>query len=279
MALLRQLEEQARATEQETRLKDPLEAAKAQATARQFELRRNVDAPVSEMTIPAPRGGGRMPPLAADYTPPTRGIRRISTNAAQPAISPSVRSITTGSDFTDPDAAMGTAERATLHPSVLAEEERTRGEAAAAARLATKPIPPASPYSQERAQRVKNSVDELTKKVSRWTAGYGSKLAVIPETEARNFAAELDTLKGNIAFNELAAMREASKTGGALGAVSEREMALLSSALGALDPGQSPENLKQQLAKVGETIDRWNRAQRDAAVPSGRRVGRFIVEE
>lgn len=118
----------------------------------------------------------------------------------------------------------------------------------------------ASPYAKERATRTIQSVDELMGKVGAKTAGYGSLLSALPATDARNFKAELDTLKANIAFNELTAMREASKTGGALGAVSDREAQLLQSALGALDAGQSPANLKQQLQKVKESVQRWQAA-------------------
>jgi hypothetical protein len=132
----------------------------------------------------------------------------------------------------------------------------------------------ASPYSQERAQRTIQSVDELMGKVSNWTTGAGSLLAGMPATEARNFKAEVDTLKSNIAFNELTQMREASKTGGALGQVSDREETLLSSALGALDTGQSPANFKAQLAKIRDSIARWQAAHaaqslNGAGVPGG----------
>lgn len=127
-----------------------------------------------------------------------------------------------------------------------------------------------SPYAKERAQRTVQSVDELMGKVSGWNSGFGSLLSPIPETDARDFAAELDTLKANVAFNELTAMREASKTGGALGSVAVREMELLQSALGALDPGQSPTNLKAQLQKVKDSIGRWENANgaMPAAAPS-----------
>lgn len=117
-----------------------------------------------------------------------------------------------------------------------------------------------SPYSKERALRTVQSVDELKKKVSAWTVGYGSTLSSIPESDARNFKAELDTLKANIAFNELAQMRNASKTGGALGAVSDKEGQLLQSALGALDTGQSAENFSGQLDKIKASIERWQQA-------------------
>ncbi len=129
---------------------------------------------------------------------------------------------------------------------------------AVAARKA--PSDEASPYSTERATRTVQSVDELMGKVNRWTTGVGSVLSRIPESDARNFAAELDTLKANIAFNELTQMREASKTGGALGQVSNIELGLLQSALGALDPGQSPANLRGQLQKIKGSIERWQQA-------------------
>lgn len=130
-----------------------------------------------------------------------------------------------------------------------------------------------STYSQERNVRNLQSVEELKGKINNWTAGAGSLLANVPATDARNFAAELDTLKANIAFGELTAMREASKTGGALGQVSNIELGLLQSALGALDPGQSPENLKAQLDKVAASIRRWEEASMGASGGGSRGAG------
>lgn len=155
-----------------------------------------------------------------------------------------------------------------------AEQRKTQSHGAS-----LKPQTPTGPgtgpsaYMQERNTRNRDSIDALMSKVNRWTTGVGSVLANLPETDARNFAAELDTLKANIAFGELTAMREASKTGGALGAVSERELRLLESTLGALDPGQSPENLKAQLQKIRGSIDRWEAAAGQQAAPAGARAG------
>jgi hypothetical protein len=42
--------------------------------------------------------------------------------------------------------------------------------------------------------------------------------------------------------------------------VSNIELKLLESALGALDPGQSPENLRQQLMKIKESVSRFDAA-------------------
>ncbi len=82
----------------------------------------------------------------------------------------------------------------------------------------------------------------------------------IPGTEAKDFSAELKTLAANIAFNELAQMRATSKTGGALGAISDREGQLLQSALGALDQDQSPGNVTRQLAQIKDSIQKWQMA-------------------
>ncbi len=133
----------------------------------------------------------------------------------------------------------------------------------AVAERTTSPDGP-SPYETERADRTVAAVDALLGKVNGWTAGKGSILSAMPGTEARNFKAELDTLKSNIMMNELTSMRAASKTGGALGQVSDAEGKLLQSALGALDAGQSPENLTEQLKKVKESVTRWQQAQTKA---------------
>ena len=136
----------------------------------------------------------------------------------------------------------------------------------------TPAAPPATnDYAQERGRRTVDAVKSLINRVSRRTAGIGSLLSGVPETAARNFAAELETLKSNIAFKELTEMREASKTGGALGPISDRENQLLASSLGALDQGQSPENLKAQLWKIKGSIERWEaaKAMQGQGAPNG----------
>lgn len=118
-----------------------------------------------------------------------------------------------------------------------------------------------SQYMVQTASRALQTIDELLPQVGANTVGWGAFfLNKLPETEARNFSAQLDTLKSNIAFGALTAMREASKTGGALGQVSDREGKLLESTLGALDQLQSPEQLTIQLNKIKESILRWSSA-------------------
>lgn len=115
-----------------------------------------------------------------------------------------------------------------------------------------------SPYQAERTTRNIATIDSLLPKIGAATVGAGSYLSYVAGTTARDFDAEVAALKANIAFSELTAMREASKTGGALGAISDRELSLLQSSLGALDTGQSPAAFKKSLQTVKNNIYRWN---------------------
>lgn len=152
----------------------------------------------------------------------------------------------------------------TLHGYRLIQTDREGAQQRATLRMRTSQTPTApaqaSPYAAERTTRVRESVAALKNKVGGWTAGPGSVLSAIPGTDAKNFQAELQTLKANIAFGELTEMRAASKTGGALGQVSDKEMQLLESSLGALDQAQSPANLKAQLEKIEQSLARWEAA-------------------
>jgi hypothetical protein len=117
-----------------------------------------------------------------------------------------------------------------------------------------------SSYQKERITRNLNSIADLKTQVSGWNTGMGSLISVIPGTPAANFKADVNTLSANIAFGELTAMREASKTGGALGQVSERELALLEAALGSLDRAQSPDQFLESLQTIEDSIARWQAA-------------------
>lgn len=77
----------------------------------------------------------------------------------------------------------------------------------------------------------------------------------IPGTDAANARAKLDTLKSQVAFGTLQAMRDASKTGGALGAVSEKELKLLESNLAAISTAQSKEEFEKALSQIVKYTD------------------------
>ena len=79
-----------------------------------------------------------------------------------------------------------------------------------------------------------------------------------PNTDARSLSNKVDTLKANLSFDRLQKMRDESKTGGALGQVSNIELRLLGSALASLDPASK--DFAQQLKKVEDSYSRFKAA-------------------
>lgn len=80
----------------------------------------------------------------------------------------------------------------------------------------------------------------------------------IPTTDARQLSGRVDTLKSALSFDRLQQMRDESKTGGALGNVSNVELGLLGSNLAALDPASG--DFAQQLEKVETHYANFKRA-------------------
>jgi len=80
--------------------------------------------------------------------------------------------------------------------------------------------------------------------------GKRGALPDIPGTDAANARAKLETLKSQVGFSVLQAMRNASPTGGALGQVSDRENTMLQNNLAALNTAQSKEEFKAQLQNL-----------------------------
>ncbi len=76
---------------------------------------------------------------------------------------------------------------------------------------------------------------------------FGSQLKKIPGTSATDVSALVTTIKSNIGFDKLQAMRDASPTGGALGQVSNQEINFLQSTLNNLNQEQSQEQFEGQL--------------------------------
>jgi len=96
-------------------------------------------------------------------------------------------------------------------------------------------------------------------RITGMTAGVvGSALSRMPfQTDARDVSAELHSLAANLAFEQLQKMREASKTGGALGNVSNAEIELLQNAVASIRQDQSVENLTRQLGIIRESAQRF----------------------
>jgi hypothetical protein len=82
------------------------------------------------------------------------------------------------------------------------------------------------------------------------TGVVGGWLSKVGGTDARDLRGLLDTVRANAGFKELQAMRDSSPTGGALGQVTERELALLQAVVGNLEQDQSKEQLVDNMRRV-----------------------------
>lgn len=104
--------------------------------------------------------------------------------------------------------------------------------------------------------RIQATVDDMlsnTRGLERST-GIMSHMPTMPGSDSANWQADLETLKAQIGFRGLAEMREASKTGGALGNVTERELGLLHNAYVALLDSQSAEEYTKNLQTLKEML-------------------------
>lgn len=84
-------------------------------------------------------------------------------------------------------------------------------------------------------------------------AGLSSAMSWLPGTDAANLDALVDTIGANIGFDRLQQMRDASPTGGALGAVTENELRLLQAVLASLRTSQSDEQFIENLNNLERT--------------------------
>lgn len=114
---------------------------------------------------------------------------------------------------------------------------------------------------EARAQTVLDAVQEAKDKVGFFSTGMtGQVLRNLGGTEAMDLDKTINTIKANLGFEELQKMREASKTGGALGQVAVKELEFLQSAVSALDTAQSREQLMKNLQKVEKHYSNWQKA-------------------
>ena len=107
--------------------------------------------------------------------------------------------------------------------------------------------PPASKKDMSGPTIVNDSVDRAMDLIGPFTTGFAAYLKSLPESDAKSLDTTLETIRANIGFDKLQAMREASPTGGALGQVSERELSSLQAVFGNLDQSQKEEDLRYNL--------------------------------
>lgn len=103
------------------------------------------------------------------------------------------------------------------------------------------------------------------------TAGFlGPILSNWGGSDAADVEQLIDTISANISFDALNQMRQSSPTGGALGAVTERELALLSATAGSLSQKQSAAQLIRNLERLDRQFQEVIHGK--APAPSGAQV-------
>lgn len=85
-------------------------------------------------------------------------------------------------------------------------------------------------------QAIDKALDIISTAKQPTTGLLGAGFRIFAGSDAKRLDAVLDTIRSNIGFKELNEMRQSSKTGGALGNVTVRELELLQSTMVSLDP-------------------------------------------
>jgi hypothetical protein len=114
-------------------------------------------------------------------------------------------------------------------------------------------------YETEMVERAIEMIGDL-RKAAPTSTGPVSILRHIPGTPQRNFSAQAEALKSNLIQNALGEMRANSKTGGAVGQLSEKEAEWLSATQGSLDVGQSPSAFLKQLDDIERRLTKYRNA-------------------
>ena len=108
----------------------------------------------------------------------------------------------------------------------------------------------------DRSQDVVKSLDRAIGSTNYLTAGFGGLTAILPNSPARTFKGEIDTIAANIGFDKLQNMRFESPTGGALGQVAVQELLALQNSIASLDRLRDPNDVKASLAIIKDRYER-----------------------
>jgi hypothetical protein len=111
----------------------------------------------------------------------------------------------------------------------------------------------------DKGERSGGAIDKAMKQADSWLATglTGQVLRNVGGTDAFKLEQTINPIKANLGFDELAKMRAASPTGGALGQIAVKELEFLQSAVASLDTAQDAEQLKQNLQAVKTHYNNW----------------------
>jgi hypothetical protein len=189
----------------------------------------------------APATPGGVVSMPTPTNPEAARLRALASNplinAADPAKAKAFAEL---ADKIDPAGAVKAAERIELNRAEMRINQPKVEQALAGQMLQSK--------------NVLDTINRAQGNVSKWSAGRGSLLAVVPETQARDLQSDLATIKANLGFEALNTIRQNSATGGALGPVSEKELVFLQSTIDSLDQAKSPDDLKRALSNIATKI-------------------------
>jgi hypothetical protein len=130
----------------------------------------------------------------------------------------------------------------------MAEEEAKRKAAAARG----------APGTIAQIGNTVGAIDTALGRATSFNTGLSGAVAgMIPGTGAYDLRQDVTTIKANLGFSELQKMREASPTGGALGAIAVQELEALQSTLRSLNPNQSQATIVANLEKVRNHYLTW----------------------
>jgi hypothetical protein len=117
----------------------------------------------------------------------------------------------------------------------------------------------ASQNQSDSANLIISKIDQALPKLGYMTTGFfGSHLSGIGGTDAANLKADLETIKAQLGFEQLAQMKSQSRAGASgLGALSDNEMRLLVSARANLDQAQGPDQLRDRLTELRTHYSNW----------------------
>ncbi|MBT8146489.1 MAG: hypothetical protein KJN90_06510 [Gammaproteobacteria bacterium] len=138
-------------------------------------------------------------------------------------------------------------------PPVLAAQETAKLEAKAAfEKKAREPKVRRMGHAMRRKNdMLAGSFNQVRNNTSGWTTGFIGKMgSFVPGSPQNDLEKALSPIVANLGFDKLQDMRDNSPTGGALGQVSERELALLISAVRSLEQSQSEDQFRENLDAV-----------------------------
>jgi hypothetical protein len=132
-------------------------------------------------------------------------------------------------------------------------------------------------HQSEMIANTQSALNDAIKNTSRMTTGVmgaatrGNPLTHGAGSKALTLENQIKTIQANLGFDTLNQMRQMSKSGGALGSITERELDLLGSVVANLDPNMNRADLTANLGKIQTHLN--NLAQLNAAMRQQRAAG------